>query len=132
MKQLFETFLGTFFLFLLIVCSMTCILAAVDARNADKYKSEYITQLEDSDFASGVVEKVFEDAAEQGYQVSLQFYKDVGGAMTVCPEVKNATEFHNQVGDTTGTYMVKLTLRFSYTFPMMDAITNHTLLGYAK
>lgn len=132
MKQIFETFLGTFFLFLLIVCSVSCVSAAVDARNADKYKTEYIAQLENSDFARGVVDKVFEDAAEQKYKLSMVFYKDLGGAMSTSPEVTSAEEFHNEVGDTTGTYMVKLKLKFAYSFPMLDALTVHTLLGYAK
>lgn len=132
MKQLFETFMGMFFLFFLIVCSMACLSAAVDARNADKYKTEYIAQMENSDFAQGVVEKVFADAEEHGYKISLRFYKDLGGAMSTSPEVKNASQFRSQIGDTTGTYMVKLTLTFDYSFGLMKSFTSHTLLGYAK
>lgn len=132
MKQIFETFLGMFFLFLLIVCSMTCLSAAVDARNADKYKTEYIAQMENSDYAQGVVEKVFEDAADQDYEIKMMFYKDVNGAMSTSPEVSTIEEFHNLVGDTTGTYMVRLELTFPYLFPMLEATTHHTLLGYAR
>lgn len=132
MKQLFETFLGMFFLFLLIVCSMTCISAGVDARNADKYKTEYIAQMENSDYAQGVIEKVFEDAAEQDYELKMVFYKDVNGTMSTTPEVSTIEEFHNLVGDTTGVYMVRLQLTFPYLFPMLEATTHHTLLGYAR
>ena len=132
MKQLFETFLGMFFLFLLIVCSMTCISAGVDARNADKYKTEYIAQMENSNYAQHVVEKIFEDAEEQEYEIKMLFYKDVNGTMSTSPEVSSIEEFQTQVGDTTGVYMVRLELTFPYMFPMLEATTHHTLLGYAR
>lgn len=132
MKQVMETFFGTFLLMFLIVSCFGCLMAAINARNADKYKTEYIMQLEDSDFATGVAKKIFEDAAEHEYRITMQVYKDLGGTMTITPELTDYTQFQTEVGDTTGTYMIRLTLTFDYSFPLMDVFTAHTLLGYAK
>lgn len=129
MKELFESILGTFLLLLLMVGGMTCISASVDARHADLAKTEYVTRIEDSNFSKDVLQSVFASADEEGYDIEMTVYKDnEDGSRTVTSDIESSDD----IGDVTGAYMVRLELSFDYSFPFMNAVTKHTLLGYAK
>lgn len=129
MKEIFESILGMFLLMLLMVGGMTCISASVDARHADLAKTEYVTRIEDSNFSKDVLQSVFTSADEEGYDIEMTIYKDnEDGTRTVSSDIVSA----DGIGDVNGTYMVRLELSFDYSFPFMNAVTRHTLLGYAK
>lgn len=129
MKEIFESILGTFLLMLLMVGGMTCISASVDARHADLAKTEYVTRIEDSNFSKDVLQSVFASADEEGYDIEMTIYKDnEDGTRTVSSDITSV----DGIGDVNGTYMVRLELSFDYSFPFMNAVTRHTLLGYAK
>lgn len=129
MKTIIQTYLGTFFLFLLIGCSVTSLTAAMNARMADLHKTQYIRELEDSDFAEPTIRKVFEDAKKQGYQVVLQLYQETDGNAFVSDRIRNAEDLPAPRGKT---YMIRMELTFPYSFPFLNLVIDHTLLGYAK
>lgn len=127
MKETFESLLGMFFLLLLMTVSMSCVAAGIDAYHADSVKTQYVQNIEDSHFSTDVLRQVFDSADEEGYDVDMTLYKDVDGenrVAVVCDK--------GELGDTNGTYMVRLTLDFDYSFPLMGSVTKHTLLAYAK
>ncbi|MDO4595498.1 MAG: hypothetical protein Q4B30_00765 [Coriobacteriaceae bacterium] len=129
MKELFESILGTFLLLLLMVGGLTCVTASVDAMNADKAKTEYVTRIEDSNFSKVVLQQTFDSADEAGYDVKMTVYRDKEDGSR---EVVKNIEDKSGLGDVDGTYMVRLELTFDYSFPFMNALSKHTLLGYAK
>lgn len=132
MKTIIQTYLGTFFLFLLIGCSVTSLTAAMNARVADLHKTQYIREMEDSDFAEHTLRNVFEDAEKHGYQVVLQLYQETNGLTGesfVSDRIHKAEELPSPKGKT---YMVRMELTFPYSFPFLNTVIDHTLLGYAK
>ena len=127
MKETFESLLGMFFLLLLMTVSMSCVAAGIDAYHADSVKTRYVQNIEDSHFSTDVLRQVFDSADKEGYDVDMTLYKDVDGENRVA-----VVRDKGELGDTNGTYMVRLTLDFDYSFPLMGSVTKHTLLAYAK
>lgn len=129
MKEIFESFLGLFFLTLLMVGGMSVIGAGIDARNADASKTSYIAEMEDSNFSASVLQGVLLSAQDEGYILSVDLYKqDAAGVRTVAQGVTAATG----VPDTSDVYMAKLDLTFDYSFPLLNSVTPHQLVGYAR
>lgn len=129
MKSVIQTYLGTFFLFLLIGCSVMNLTAAMNARMADLHKTQYIREMEDSDFAEHTIRKVFEDAKKHKYKIVMQLYQETDGKAFVSERIQTAEDIPAPQGKT---YMVRMELTFPYSFPMLNTVIDHTLLGYAK
>ena len=129
MKEIFESFLGVFLLLLLMVGGMSVIAAGIDSRNADATKTGYIAELENSNFSASVLGGVLADAASQGYALKVDLYhQDPSGARTMTQGITNTAG----VPDTSDVYMAKLNLTFDYSFPMLNSVTPHELVGYAR
>lgn len=129
MKEIFEAFLGLFFLALLMVGGMSIVSAGIDARNADASKTSYVAEIENSNFSASVLGGVIADAAEDGYAVSVDLYhQDPSGARAVTKGITSAAG----VPSTSDVYMARLELKFDYTFALLNAVTPHTLIGYAR
>lgn len=128
MKEALESLLGMFFLAMMTTCSLACIAASIDARNADANKSAYIAEIEESNFASHVIEAVFVDAEEQGYILKMKLYSCNSNGSSTVTEVTSA----DQVGTTGDVYMIRLQLTFDYSFKFLNSVVTHTLLGYAR
>jgi hypothetical protein len=130
-KEIFETWLGVFFLALLMVTGLSILSAGIDARNADAAKAGYIAEIENSNFAPSVIAGVLDDAKTGGYDVALDLYhspeRSASGDL-VTRDVTTAGE----IGDTSDVYMARLRVGFDYTFPMLDVAAPHTLIGYAR
>lgn len=134
MKEIFETWLGIFFLTILMVAGLSVVTAGIDARNADAAKTAYIAEIEESNFSAGVIGAVINEANADGYNVELDLYHSnpargaTAGDRTV---TRNVTE-DQQIGDTSDVYMARLQVTFDYSFPMLNTVTEHTLFGYAR
>lgn len=127
MKSMFETFLGVFFLVLAMVTGMSCISGAIDVRHADEAKVTYIQNIEDSNFSSRVMQQCFDSADKEGYKIDFVVYSDADGTNTV-----RNVHSKSEVGDISNAYLVRMTLDFNYSMPLMGIAAPHTLLGYAK
>lgn len=122
--------------------SLTCISAAIDYRNADATKTAYIAEMENSNFSSEVITKIYEQAEDDGYDVKMTLYhrQDYLGnpaptlTTTVDPSVaSNPDSLKNAIGDTSDVYMIRVQLDFDYSFAFFNnAVTKHTLFGYAR
>lgn len=129
MKEIFEAFLGLFFLVLLMVGGMSIVSAGIDARNADATKTSYVAEIENSDFSASVLGGIIADASEDGYAVKVDLYhQDPAGTRKVTPGITSASG----IPDTSDVYMARLELSFDYTFPLLNAVTPHQLVGYAR
>ena len=129
MKEIFEAFLGLFFLLLLMVGGMSIIGAGIDARNADAAKTGYVAELENSNFSASVLNGVLADAANQGYTLKVDLYhQNPAGTRTTTQGVTSGAG----IPDTADVYMAKLNLSFDYSFSMLNSVTPHELVGYAR
>lgn len=125
MKVVIVVFVEVFFLLLLMVGGVSIIGAGIDARNADATKSGYVAELENSNFSPRVIGGLFEDASTQGYDLTLTLYGD-NGARTVVNEMAD-------IPTAAGTYMARVDLGFSYSFPLLDSVPiPHSTVGYAR
>jgi hypothetical protein len=130
-KEIFETWLGVFFLALLMVTGVSILSAGIDARNADAAKTGYIAEIENSNFAPSVINGVLDDAEQAGYDITLDLYHSRTPGATgdlVTRDVTTADE----IGDTSDVYMARVQLDFDYAFPLLKSVTPHTLIGYAR
>lgn len=129
MKEIFEVWLGVFFLALVMVGGISIIGAGIDARNADATKTAYIAEIESSNFSGPVLTAVLDDARTQGYEASLDIYsRNDAGVASITKGVTSASS----IPDTSETYMVKVTLAFDYSFSLFNAVAKSTLIGYAR
>lgn len=129
MKEIFEAFLGVFFLILLMVGGMSIIGAGIDARNADAAKTGYIAELENSNFSASVLNGVLANASDQGYELKVDLYhQDTSGERQVSRGITTAAG----IPDTSDVYMARLDLSFDYSFSLLNTVTPHQLIGYAR
>lgn len=128
MKEIFEATLGLFFLTLIMVGSLSCISASIDARNADATKTAYITELENSNYSKDTMVKVFEDAGKRSYTVRFSLYMNNNGSRSV-KTVSNVSELPS---DTMTVYMARVELDFVYSVKLLNIMEPQTIVGYAR
>lgn len=128
MKEVFEAFLGIFFLMLMMVTGVSLISASIDAKNVDANISAYVAEMEESNFSKSIIETVWDDAETRGYGVHMVlYYEDYTGTM-------NSREISskNEIGTTTDVYMAQIVIDFNYSFALYNNITRHTLYRFAR
>lgn len=123
MSQVFKSFMGVFFILILLLFGMGIISAQMDVSHALDYKSDIVTELENSNYNSDVLNACIRQAADNGYVVQVRTYS-TGGA-SVLYTAPNAA-------DTTGVVMAEVTLTYPYTIGFLNSVTNHTVRGYAR
>jgi len=124
MKEIFEAILGIFLITLMLVGSLSCISASIDAKNADATKTAYISELENSNYSKEIMTKIFEDAAKRNYQVKLAIYDS--------HTVKLASSAAELPAETLNVYMVRVDLKFNYTVKLLNIVEPQTVTGYAR
>ena len=149
MKEIFEAFLGIFFIMLEMVTGMSVIAASITAKNADANLSAYVAEIEESNFAKSVVAAVFEDAYNRGYDITMVFYlESETGAMStrslsmsdLTPSKQNNTDrwridskqLENAGVTFADVYMVQIKLSFDYNFSLYNNVTPHVLYRFAR
>lgn len=81
----------------------------MEVQNATDYHAAIIDEIENSNHASYTIDKVKEEAAENGYDVTIEnFYGD------------------------NYTVVSKVTLKYKYTFNILDVENEHEIVGYAR
>lgn len=123
MSQVFKSFMGVFFILILLLLGVGVISAQIDVSNALDYKSDIVVELENSNYNSNVINGCIQQAAENGYDLQIKTYA-AGGASVVYTS-PNAS-------DTTDVVMAEVTLTYPYTIGFLNAVTEHTVRGYAR
>lgn len=149
MKEIFEAFLGIFFIMLEMVTGMSVIAASITAKNADANLSAYVAEIEESNFAKSVVAAVFEDAYNRGYDITMVFYleSETGAMSTRSLSMSDLTPFKQNNSDRwlidskqfenagvafADVYMVQIKLSFDYNFSLYNNVTPHVLYRFAR
>lgn len=109
MKVAIETYVS---IFIVCICALLCVcLISADmgvAGARDAYTT-YVLQLQDSNFADGVVAACVSDATSRGYSINIEVYD-------------------NGNGDKSGT----VELQYDYVIPVIGYATQRYIRGYAS
>ena len=128
MKEIFEAFIGIFFLTLLSITSVSVISASIDNSNANTYHTAIVTEFEESNFSPSVISALGNAAANEGYELDLTLFRESG-----TPTVLRFDETSRPaVGDTSDVYLAEVNLTFDFTFSFVEAVTPHTIKGFAR
>lgn len=106
MEAILKSFFGIFFILLLASVGVGLISSSIDARNADLYLANCVTQIQNSNFASSVISECKRNALEEGYVLTV-----------------NTASSAN---DTTKKY-ARLDLKYNYSIPVIGLERKHTL-----
>ena len=75
MVTIIKSFVGCFFLLLLVYLGIGISSASIDARNAERSASSYASRISCSNYSSQVVEDCKADAMQEGYELKVQLMK---------------------------------------------------------
>lgn len=123
MSQVFKTFMGVFFILMLLMLGMGIISAQIDVSDALDYKSDIIAELENSNYNPSVLNSCIRQAEENGYSLEIKTY--VPGGTSVVYTAPDAN-------DTTDVVMAEVVLTYPYTIQFLNSVTNHQVRGYAR
>lgn len=141
MRSLFDSFLGFFFIIILMVTGLSIISASITAKNADANLSAYVAEIEESNFSKSVIQAVWKDADSRNYTTTMVlYYEDETGAMTTktftASDVIHTDDSGNKTfsisGSTSDVYMVQIAVSFKYNFALYNQVTQHTLYRFAR
>lgn len=75
METVVKAFTGLFFSLVIVYLGVGIISASIDARNADSFAADCITRIENSNYASEVVEACKQDAKILGYELEIATFQ---------------------------------------------------------
>ena len=78
MEIVVKAFTGIFFLTALTFLGIGIISASMDGRNADSFAADCVTKIENSNYASSVIDECKKDAARRRYQLDVTVYPKQG------------------------------------------------------
>lgn len=107
MKGLIQQFILLFFLLVIMWVGITYVSQNIQYSSAKQMYNEIVMLLENYAFQQQVIEECIENAKKNGYQLFVQLYGE---------KKKDA----------------KVTLKFSYTYPIVQRKVNYVIEGYAR
>lgn len=108
MESVLKTYLGFFFMMAMLFLGAGILSASLDARNANAYANNYATRIEQSNYASSVINAIKTEALEEhNYVVSV--------------DVRTST-------NNTYSHYGLLTLRYNYKIPILGISQTHSAI----
>lgn len=123
MSQVIKSFMGMFFILLLLLLGVGVISAQMDVSDAISYKSDLVAQLENSNYSPEVINGCIEQAVQNGYEISIKTFTE-GGSVKVYTTPS--------AGDTTDVVMAEVVLTYPYQIGFLNSVTKHQVRGYAR
>ena len=124
MNQVIKAFTGIFIIMFMMVSSTGVLGAFMRTLQAQDIHAIVIDELENSNYAKGVVEKLFTTVEERGYQLQIIFYQEDGSAIT-CRSAEEMIEEENIV-------MAKVVLEYSLQLAFFQITEPQQIVGYAR
>ncbi len=128
MKEIIESFVGVFFLMLLSFMGISIVAASMDVNNATSYETAIVTQIEESDFAPGVINSLGAEAVNAGYTLKIRTFDKEGNTK----DYVYSEEKQDTVTSTDNVYLAKVVLTFDFSFKFVNAVTPHSLTSFAQ
>lgn len=111
MKGNIEVFIGTIILAVMALCATSYITAAINTTNARDYHASVINEIEASNYNSEILEGLYTDAREKGYELE--------------PITITEIENHKKVAE--------VILHYKYTIGFLNlSEEGYTIRGYAR
>lgn len=125
MSQIMKAFMGIFMVMLLLVSSTGVLGAFYQILHAQNTHAVMIDELENSDFARGVMQSCFETAERESYRLQMSLYSDSDGIIT-CTDVTEIPMNTDQVR------MVEVVLFYDIEIVFFELAEEQQLFGYAR
>jgi len=123
MNQVVKSFLGIFFLLVLLFTGVGIISAQIHVSAALDYKSAVVTQLENSNYSPAVMNACITQATESGYTLEIRTFS-MGNAVQ--------TYTAANVTDTSDVIMAEVILNYPYEIPFLQISVGQQVRGYAR
>ena len=125
MSQVIKAFTGIYLLLLLMVSATGLLGAFLQTLHAQNLHSMIIDELENSNYARGILESAYEEAEKFQYDLRLILYRETETAV-VC---ETADELP---ADLQGVFMAEVHLQYGISLTFFDINASQKLIGYAR
>lgn len=125
MSQIIKTFLSVFLILFMTVTGVGLLSAYMQVMNAQDMQARIVDEMENSNYASAVAGRCYEEATQAGYELTIVFYYDNGGTVS-CSSAANLP------GDVSDVTMAKVELTFPFEVKFLGIHKKHVFSGYAK
>lgn len=123
MSQVVKSFMGMFFILMILLLGAGILSAQVNVANAQDYKADVIAELENSNYSPNVLNGCIRQAVENGYSIKIKTY---------APGKTTASYTTPSVVDTSGVVMAEVKLSYPYRIGFLNSETWHQIRGYAR
>ena len=125
MKNIINAFTTLFFYLLCVFGAAALLTASAQTAAAKEYKADVITEIENSDFNTGVVQQCFLQSEEAGYQLKVTFFNENSTVATV-------SQVSQIPYGMDGVNMAKIEMQFPFQVAFLGINRQHTFVSYAK
>ena len=124
MSQIIKAFTGIYMVLLLMAVGTGILGAFLQTMQAQNLHGRVIDELENSDYASPVIEEAFRSAEQQNVELQLHLYLE-DGSVVLCKKAETLPE------DTIVIEMAEVILSYSVRLPFVGKISECYVAGYA-
>lgn len=110
LSQPFKTYLTIFLIAISCVICVGIIKANNDTTNAQRFHSNVVKEIEESNMSESVLNSCAVDAAHNNYTLQLNKITDIHGS----------------------TIMVEVVLNYKYSIPILNVLSDHQIINYAR
>lgn len=125
MSQIIKAYTGVFILLFLMFTGTGILGAFLQTLQAQNLHGKVIDELENSNYATAVLQESFEIVEEYGLQLEVLLYLENGGVIT-CDSVSAVPETMEAV------VMAEVALEYPVRIPFVGLDKRHQLVGYAR
>lgn len=125
MSQVMKAFMGVFMVLLLMTTSAGVLGAFYQILHAQNTHAIMLDELENSDFAKGIMEACFETAKMEEYRLQMNLYS-TSGDIKACMCVEDIPQ------NTEDVRMVEVVLFYDIELAFFDIAKEQQLFGYAR
>lgn len=125
MSQVMKAFMGVFMVLLLMMTSAGVLGAFYQILHAQNTHAVMLDELENSDFAKGVLEACFETAEMEEYRLQMNLY-------STSDEIKTCMCVEELPQETADVRMVEVVLFYDIELAFFDIAEEQQLFGYAR
>ena len=125
MSQIMKVFTGVFLVLLLMTTSAGVLGSFAQIMRAQNTHASMIDELENSNYASSVMQACFQAAEKENYQLQLSLYLENGDVM-ICTHKEEIRELKSKIR------MAEVVLNYTIEFAFFEIKVDQQLFGYAR
>jgi len=126
METVIKTYMGLFFLMLILTTGISIVKAQNGAENARDFRTQACIQLEDSNYEARTINSLIETASENNYELEIELQNANEGTYIITKSnpatIENTKNINGAV----------MKLKYYYELPIFTSKTEHFLYGIAR